>query len=184
MQANTKYSMSQLAQLAEILDLSGGTISNERLSILFLLFQKELVCRYGVISAISDRVMTGDKIAIEVLDEASVKGELPSVFFVLKNNLVSFTEKGLEMLDKDDYEDEMALYGWLCEADIKLIGEVVSSQTEEKEKDQKEALVRFFGHSNEFLSWPEIVKRNIHWNENQPGLREYLTESETPGIFI
>lgn len=182
MQANSKYSMSQLAQLAEILDLSGGTISNERLSILFLLFQKELICRYGVISSVSDRVMTGDKIAIEVLDETSVKGELPSVFFDLKNNLVSFTEKGLEMLDKDDYEDEMALYGWLCEADIKLIGEIVASQV--KEEVQREELVRFFGNNNAFLSWPEMVEKNAHWDEVNPALREYLKENEISGMLI
>lgn len=182
MQANSKYSMIQLAQLAKLLELSGGAISKEKLSILFLLFQRELLCRYGIISAASDRIMTGDKIAIEVLDEASVNGELPSIVFDLKNNSVSFTEKGLEMLAKTDYEDEMALNGWLCEADIKLIGKIVASQS--KEEDQKEDLVGFFGHSNEFLSWPEIVKKNDHWDEINPGLRAYLKENEISGMLI
>ncbi len=186
MQAKTinEIPKTQVAILAKILELSGGRIHTERLSILFLLVQKQILCRFGIIISVNDRFLLGDKKRIELLSKSKSRDSFFNSIFLIKDDVISFTSVGLRSINRTDYDSELAIYGYLCESDYEIIAATVASFSPESKVTAEAEIIQFFGSSNEYQTWHEIINQRKEWDVLNPHLRRYLLENELNKINI
>ncbi|MND12058.1 hypothetical protein D3C87_605220 [compost metagenome] len=178
MQANSKNETPkvQIAILARILELVGGSASIERLSVLFLLVQKQILCQFGIVISANDRFSLGEKTCIELLADSKKRDSFFNKLFLVENDIVSLTSIGLESIRRTDYESDFAIYGYLCDADNEIVTNTASSSLSEDEA--KAEVVQFFGSNSEFQAWNEIIGQRKEWDAMNPHLRSYLIENE------
>lgn len=178
----------QIAELVLITELAGGRINKLRLSSLFMLLQKNLLCQFGCGSMSSDKISIGDQgVRMSSLFDLKIhdKSTLYSLLFNSDKNDIWLTDKGVEMTLIRNYDDPFAIYGYLCEEDENQARALVADKKNVSTSALAKEVGEFFGDSNnEFLTWEQIIKKNDHWDVKHPELRPYLLLEMMPVISI
>lgn len=178
----------QIAELVLITELAGGRINKLRLSSLFMLLQKNLLCQFGCGSMSSDKISIGDQ-GVRMLSlfdlKTHDKSTLYAAIFNSDENDIWLTEKGVEMTLIRNYDDPFAIYGYLCEEDENQARALMEDKKNASTLALAKEVGEFFGDSqDQFLTWEQIIKNNDHWDVKHPELRPYLLLEMMPVISI